>query len=233
MRIIFLNAAYGRVGKDLFDFIESNSQKSDVFCFQEVDGRVLTQIEAILTDFIPFQIHKDIYNLATFIKKSLLPKEERDILGDDTDVGAVGLFSLSLGPKNLYVSNVHGISQPGDKKDNPARIEQTKKIIKTNSEMNGPRVIGGDFNLLPDTHCIKMLEMEGYVNLIKKFDIRNTRNSHAWRQAQELAKNGIPHYGKQHFADYVFVSPEIKVRNFEVPDIEISDHLPLILDFAI
>jgi len=32
-------------------------------------------------------------------------------------------------------------------------------------------------------------------------------------------------------SDYVFVSLEVKVKKFEVPNIEISDHLPLILDF--
>jgi hypothetical protein len=30
-----------------------------------------------------------------------------------------------------------------------------------------------------------------------------------------------------------FVSPEIKVKSFKVPDVEISDHLPMILDFEI
>ena len=33
--------------------------------------------------------------------------------------------------------------------------------------------------------------------------------------------------------DYVFVSPEVKVIDFSVPNIEISDHLPLILDFEV
>ncbi len=31
-------------------------------------------------------------------------------------------------------------------------------------------------------------------------------------------------------SDYVFVSPETDVMHFEVPDIEASDHLPLILE---
>ena len=42
---------------------------------------------------------------------------------------------------------------------------------------------------------------------------------------------GWKFFGKQHFADYVFVSKDVKVKKFEVPYLEISDHLPLILDF--
>ena len=151
----------------------------------------------------------------------------------DTSVGVAETFKLSLGLNDLHISNIHGISQPGDKKDNPARIRQTEQIINNNSKMNGPRIIGGDFNLLPDTRSIKMFEDQGYLNLIKKNKIKTTRNAHAWIQAKEMVADGYRFYGEQKFADYVFVSPEIKVKNFEVPNIEISDHLPLILDFEI
>jgi endonuclease/exonuclease/phosphatase family metal-dependent hydrolase len=48
-----------------------------------------------------------------------------------------------------------------------------------------------------------------------------------------MVKDGKPFYGKQPFADYIFITPDIKVKNFEVPDLEISDHLPMILDFDI
>ena len=37
-------------------------------------------------------------------------------------------------------------------------------------------------------------------------------------------------YGFQEFADYAFVSPEIVVTSFEVPDLPISDHLPMMLE---
>ena len=43
-----------------------------------------------------------------------------------------------------------------------------------------------------------------------------------------------PFWGKsdfQKFADYTFVSKNIVVKDFSVPDVEISDHLPMILEF--
>ena len=36
----------------------------------------------------------------------------------------------------------------------------------------------------------------------------------------------------QKFADYVFVSPDVNVESFSVPDIDISDHMPLVLEFS-
>lgn len=74
----------------------------------------------------------------------------------------------------------------------------------------------GDFNLDPDTKSLKILE-RNLKNLIKEYKISTTRSSL---------------YARQHkFADYVLVSPGIKVINFQVPDIAISDHLPMILEF--
>jgi endonuclease/exonuclease/phosphatase family metal-dependent hydrolase len=74
-----------------------------------------------------------------------------------------------------------------------------------------------------------MFEEAGYKNLIKEFNIKNTRNNTCWEQFKEDVKIS----GKQHFADYCFTSHDVKVKSFEVPYNEVSDHLPLILDIDI
>ena len=66
-----------------------------------------------------------------------------------------------------------------------------------------------------------MFEDNGYKNLIKEFKIPTTRNEISWAKYEN----------KQLFADFVFVSPDVKITNFSVPNNEISDHLPLILEF--
>ena len=238
MRIIFLNIAHGVFEKTLLDFIKTFSLNTDAFCFQEADVRVCKQIKKILPDFVLFQSCKEVssiglYEQASFFRKNLLVKKKKDMSDGDTRVGVANMFSLSLGLSDLYISNIHGVPRPGDKKDNLARIRQTAQIINSNSKVKGPRIIGGDFNLLPDTKSIKMFEEQGYLNLIKENKIKTTRNSHAWIQAKKLVVDGYWFYGEQHFADYVFVSKDVKVKNFKVPNVEISDHLPLILDFEI
>ena len=74
-----------------------------------------------------------------------------------------------------------------------------------------------------DTESVRMFEEAGYRNLIRDFDIKTTRNQISWDMWPDLPK--------QLWADFVFVSPDIKVKSFVVPeDDESSDHLPMILE---
>jgi len=134
---------------------------------------------------------------------------------------------LRIDGKEFWLGNPHGTAYPGDKKDSEIRISQSKTILNSFKE-DGPKIIGGDFNLLRDTRSISILEEVGYRNLISEFNIKSTRNKVAW----DRFKND-PNFVKQYDSDFCFVSKEIKVKNFEVPNIEASDHEPLILDFGI
>jgi len=58
-------------------------------------------------------------------------------------------------------------------------------------------------------------------NLIKDYDITSTRSKLYTKHKKPVL-----------FADYIFTSPEIEVRDFKVlPDV-VSDHLPLLLDYS-
>ena len=139
------------------------------------------------------------------------------------DTGFASYIILKKSGQILNVLNIHGKTLPGTKMDTPARIKQSRVIIDFFKDKNGPKIIGGDFNLNPDTKSVAMFEEAGYKNLIKEFGIKNTRNEVSWKMFNNI----------QYFADYVFVSKEVKVTGFEVPYNEISDHLPQILDFEI
>jgi len=70
---------------------------------------------------------------------------------------------------------------------------------------------------LPENRSLNMFEDFGMKNLIKEFNIPSTRSSH---------------YKKpERFADYTFVSKDIKVNQFRVLSDEVSDHLAMYLDF--
>ncbi|MFH1863534.1 MAG: endonuclease/exonuclease/phosphatase family protein [bacterium] len=236
MKIIFLNCWQAKAGKAFFDFVERESETTDIFCFQEVSPDLYLTLTASMSG------HKGLYKSskillfdkiksgqAIFVKKRFkvnasvkipLYRELRN------DIGFMQCISTLVGGKNLWLGNLHGKSRPGHKLDTPARLKQSKIIIDFFKTKKEAKIIGGDFNLLPQTKSIEMFEEGGYVDLIKKFKIPTTRNRLAWNQ---LKKNEE----KQLFADYVFVSPVVKVKNFSVPNLEISDHTPLILDFEI
>ncbi len=145
-----------------------------------------------------------------------------------SDTGFASYITFKYEGKTINLLNVHGKAQPGHKNDTPARLKQSEKIINFFSDMKGPKIIGGDFNLEFNTKSVKMFEEAGYKNLIKDFGIKTTRNELSWKQFRNT-----PGFVQQYYADFCFVSPEVRVKSFEVPYNEISDHLPLILDFSL
>lgn len=124
------------------------------------------------------------------------------------------------GGKSLRIINYHGI-WTRDKKGNDKTYEACKKILNYASSFKGKVIICGDFNLFPETPSIKVFEKD-FTNLIDRFKVKTTRPS-----SNELSGN------RRNVVDYVFVSSNLKVNNFKVLDRDVSDHLPLVLDFKL
>ena len=131
-------------------------------------------------------------------------------------------LNFSIGGKEYALFNFHGTPYPADKLDSPRHLLESRKVKEITDGQKFPKILVGDFNLLPQTESIKMFESD-MRNLIKEFNIEKTRS------------NLSPFYETsnfQKFADYTFVSKNIEVRGFEVPEVEVSDHLPMILEFS-
>ena len=137
-------------------------------------------------------------------------------------VGLAFWASLDFKGRKILLVNVHGESRPGNKLDTEARIFQSQEIIDFLEEKEGLKIVGGDFNLFPETQSVKLFAQNGYRNLINDFKIDTTRNELAWKLYPD----------KQLWADYTFVSAEVGVKSFTVPKNTVSDHLPMILEFA-
>ncbi|MFY9463395.1 MAG: endonuclease/exonuclease/phosphatase family protein [Candidatus Sungiibacteriota bacterium] len=121
------------------------------------------------------------------------------------------------------LAHIHGTAYPGDKRDTPERIAQSQKIIDFLADERGEKILGGDFNLMPDTESIRMIERTNLRNLITDFHITTTRSP--------LSYGHYPASDRQYFADFAFTSPSIRVNGSHVPQIEISDHLPLVIEY--
>lgn len=236
MRAIFLNCWYAKTGRVFFDFVKENSLNTDIFCFQEVDPKLFSNLQELQPNHVGRYATENkleflgyIYGEAIFVKKGLNIVSSgkvnlfRQVIND---VGYMQYANIRMNGKMIYLANIHGKARPGHKLDTPARLRQSKLIINFLKNKPGLKIIGGDFNLSPDTRSIRLFEDAGYRNLVREFAIKTTRNRLSW----ESLKKGEE---KQYFADYVFTSPEVKIRSFKVPDCEISDHLPLILDFEV
>jgi len=259
VKIISLNIWGGKVHNPLIEFIKSYKDKVDVFCFQEVFSsqsnieksngmymNIYDELKNILSDYQPFfgsvqdnwndegPVNFNVsFGQAIFVKKEILVDDVKHILihgeknsaNKESDVCVPGgMLCVKVNSKEgvFTLCNVHGAAFPGDKLDTPLRIEQSKKIKNFVMQEDNKRVvICGDFNLLPVTDSIKILS-DIMQNLISIYKIERTRSAlHSY-------------YGKpddQKFADFVFASPDIKIKDFKVLDDQVSDHLAMYIEF--
>lgn len=258
VKLISLNTWGGKIYKPLINFVKENSSSTDIFCFQEIFNttsnvkirherrmnlhdelsKILTNhqgyFSASLQNYIIFSRTENFktdfnlgFGLSIFVKKDLKVDSNGDffVYGDQDTFKPNDLNTL---PRNVQyltftkgkkftILNIHGIWLKGGKNDSPSRLEQSMKINEFLNKQKGEKILCGDFNLNMDTKSVKILEKD-LINLIKEYNIQTTRNKL------------FP--GNEKFADYTFVSKGIKVSNFAVPNIEISDHLPMILEFS-
>lgn len=249
MKLISLNTWGCRVEEVLLKYIQQQSETVDIFCLQEIlkggvgkTGRDevksgFEDVSKILSDYTGYFFEygeKNYYGetsvdlsskfgIACFVRNSLRQELIEGIQLYDLEQkwnDYSGRFTagvaLAIKVEGYVIVNVHGLWQGSIKTDTEAKIEQSKKILELANKVDGKKIICGDFNMLPDTKSIQMLGSE-YVDLIKEYGIESTRSS---LYPKELR-----------YADYIFTDKNIIVNDFLVPDLNISDHLPLLLDF--
>ncbi len=226
MKVIFLNIWAGKMHENLSSFISEHND-ADVFCFQETHGESKELLRRLLPRHTPVFAEKK-KNNGSSIDNAIFVKNGHDIASSQTllsleaEPGFVLYAGINAEGKTFHIWNVHGISRPG-KLDNPARILQSQTILDHVHTKNGPKIIGGDFNVLPETQSIGMIKNAGYRELITEYKIPTTRNHFSW----ELYPGNELYY-----SDYVLTSPDVSVNSFTVPANEVSDHLPMIVEFV-
>jgi endonuclease/exonuclease/phosphatase family metal-dependent hydrolase len=231
VKIIFLNCWEGKLLDPLKKFIEAHKADTDIFCFQEAGTSVQSALDDILKLHTKETAQKkwqhdseDLHDvtLATYVRQGIEIVDARLLLGDSVDLG-IGLYThLAVGTKPVHLINMHGYPWPG-KLDTSQRIEQSRTILESLRGLSGVRIAGGDLNVLPETKSVTMFSDSNFQDLIRDYDIKTTRNHLSW----DL------HPTKLYYSDYVFVHDGTTVTNFSVPDIEISDHLPMVLEILL
>lgn len=261
MRLVSLNVWGGKIHDPLLKFIKEYKNKTDIFTFQEVMkfknsiktnsyyANILEEIADILSDFdyyfaprakgsdpdgkVNFPVE---FGQATFIKKDIKKLKHKEIFvyknfnivkyfeEGHADFPSLVIQSIiEAGGKKIMILNFHGLWTPTPKHDTEHRLRQSQIIIDHIKYMNLPTILAGDFNLRIETKSLSMLEENGMQNLIKKFEAKTTRSSYYDEKWRKIDK----------YADYIFTSPGVQVIDFKVLDDEVSDHLPLFLEFKV
>ncbi|MGE3273073.1 MAG: endonuclease/exonuclease/phosphatase family protein [Chloroflexota bacterium] len=262
LRIMSLNTWGGKALEPLLHFVHDRAAETDLFCFQEVlDAPALLRLDcgfrttlfselaATLPDFegrfdavvsweepprADSQALHVPFGLATFVRRTVpvLERQTVPIIEHDDTLDAVpGLFRttrrlqmtrIQAGTGSLVVANFHGMSRPGTKLDSDERLEQSRAIRRVLDAHVGPAALVGDFNLLPDTESVRIVE-RGRRNLVKEWQIPTTRS-------RLNTYYGTPQ--EQPHANYAILTPDIQVDAFWVPDVAVSDHLPMCLQIS-
>lgn len=190
----------------------------------------LRDISEVLKDHVAYfkPAYLGHYGLLILVKKdfeviaegdTFVYEERGHIPVDNVAFHARNIQYLTIKTKNglRTVLNFHGLWNGQGKTDSPARLIQSDRIVKFIKTLPKPHILCGDFNLLPDTQSMRIIENSGLRNLIKEYKITSTRTSF-YTKAEK-------------FADYTLVSKEIIVKDFKVLPDEVSDHSPLYLEF--
>jgi endonuclease/exonuclease/phosphatase family metal-dependent hydrolase len=136
----------------------------------------------------------------------------------EEDYRGFQVTDLIVEGKELRLINYHGIWSK-DKKGTDRTKKACEVIADYGRKTNGAVIICGDFNLFPDTESIEILNAQ-FRNLCNDYSINSTRPES--NELSNLSRNVV---------DYMFVNDRVDVRDFQVLPSDVSDHLPLVLEF--
>jgi endonuclease/exonuclease/phosphatase family metal-dependent hydrolase len=242
MKLIQANIWGGKLGQQVIDFL--CQEQPDFVCMQEVNDlkgrsgykffatleeikteagfahsfmsgtyssrymeRELEYGNAILSRF-PFDGTETVFTYGEY-------KRHFDVTKDNGNTRNVQHVSVTVGGKTLHILNHHGYHVPGSKAGNTETLQAMWHILRLVGTLSGPVVLAGDFNLSPTSESLTVLNSK-LTNLSIKYGLKRTYN-------QLSVVNEV--------CDYIFVSNQVKVKNFLMSDELISDHKALVLEF--
>lgn len=97
-----------------------------------------------------------------------------------------------------------------------ARHEQINHLYHMVKETKRPYIVAGDFNAFMGEREIQLL--------LAATGLKN---------ADLLTRPSYPSHKPTRHLDFILHSPQIRINRFEVPDVRLSDHLPLVVDFDV
>lgn len=243
MKVLQLNIWNGKLDKQISALLKR--EDADVLCLQEVvyvaGGRsyFFLDLEEILTAtgyeyfyFTPSWVGRYMRREAQWGNciLSKLPLKSmhsfytfHDLVSDfdfleDTDYNrgrSLQHVVVETDKGKLNILNHHGHQLPDHKNGNEETLKQCGMIADYIKDLSGSVVLCGDFNLEPNSESIEMIN-KLLVNHVKEQDITSTRT---------------PLTHKTEACDYIFTSPDIEVKNFQVLDDIVSDHKALTVEF--
>lgn len=133
------------------------------------------------------------------------------------------ILTFRVGNQELISINTHLAWGPRPD-DKPYKLKQAQILIDYVKQLKQSFILSGDFNVTSDSQIVQSLNQIAR-NVTLEEGITNTLNPNIHR-VKSLFPPGL-------LVDFVYVSPEIKVTDFEVKPVDLSDHYPSIMSFTL
>lgn len=156
------------------------------------------------------------YYNASFNSNYTKPFQGADYSDDPCDIQHA---EIDINGTIVNVFNTHGVwgLEGGD---NDRRLAMSEAIVKEIKDRNNV-ILAGDFNVRPNTKTIESIEKH-LINVFKN-ELTSTFN---------MRHKEHPGYATS-VVDMIFVSPTIKILEHICPDVDVSDHYPLVCTFSL
>lgn len=241
MKLLQLNAWGGRLQDQVVDLL--HKERPDIVCLQEaVDVRGGNAAFFLTIDDIPEDLnlsHRFFSASFTFdfmrrelgfgnciLSKFPISKQETiftnlehvsgfDFNDHDYNIRNLQHAVIETSQGKLNVLDHHGHHVHQHKNGDAQTMRQCKQIADYVSNLAGPTILTGDFNLSPGSESLGQINAV-LINLSVQAGLKTTRTV--------LTK-------KTEVCDYIFVNELVKVSDFKAADEVVSDHKALIVEF--
>ena len=133
-----------------------------------------------------------------------------------------GLLDLVV---NVDGKKVHAMSWHGawtaPPTDTPETMRQAKMAADYLQSINEPFILGADLNNVPTSKTVEIVNKVA-TNLMLGSNIKQTTHP----KVHKIVPRGF-------LVDYIFISPRFKLESLSVPDVLVSDHLPVVVTLSL
>jgi len=208
--------------KKIVDFIKSVNP--DIIGLIEVDSGSFrseknNQAQAIAWELQHHHIYQSKYSASSMVQKMPLLNKQGNAILTNQEIVAQRFHYFREGVKRLVIElelaefSIFLVHLSIKFRHRQYQLQDLHAMIK---EVKKPVIVAGDFNVLRGNRELQLfLAATGLENANS-----NGQPSHPSRAPRRQL-------------DYIFHSPEIKITGFQIPQIKLSDHTPLICDFEV
>lgn len=183
---------------------------------EPAEGREVTQGNAILSKYPLSEVSVSFYDVP------FGPRDPDDDTKYHVTPRNLQHVTANISGKELHLLNTQGIwGEHGG--DTERRLKMADHIMAEVGE-NHPLVLSGDFNVNEDTQTIRKIEAK-LKNVFKK-ELKTSFNV----KRKDLERS--PGYATS-VVDMFFVSEDVKILEHFVPQVDVSDHMPLVCSIEI